>query len=168
MSRRRTNAQMDRDIEIALNKNARYMLVDADTGKDMREAHDIEIKQIQKNRSRKYPEGIDAIELGGGPGSGTRPRVFQVTLRMLNMHQPTRAQRRDPTLPKGETFTCKDRNGKILGTSKSVEGAIQKAPTGSSYAIVRGEYTNDGSHHGPGGHGRQVAVREGGRWQRGF
>ncbi len=81
-------------------------------------------------------------------------------------YKPGRAERADPTLPKGETFACIDRDGKILGTSKSVEGAMAKAPAGSSYALVRGEYVSTGHHYGV-GRGRQMAVREGGRWLRG-
>src|SRR5258706_11630929 len=106
---RKTHAKIDREIEAALNTRARYMLVNVETGKDMREAHEIEIKEIQQNRSRKYPEGRAAIELGGGPGSGTRPRVYEVTLRMIGVHQPTRAQRHDPKLPP-ETYVAKDRH----------------------------------------------------------
>lgn len=37
------------------------------------------------------------------------------------------------------------------------------APNDKSYALVRGEFTSDGTNHGGGG-GRQVAVRESGRW----
>ena len=78
--------------------------------------------------------------------------------------QPTRAQRGNPTLPKGETFACVDRHGKVLGTSKTLQGAMEKAPAGTSYAKVVGEYTSDGHHWGL-GHGRTLATREGRRWQ---
>jgi hypothetical protein len=71
---------------------------------------------------------------------------------------------------KPETFAVMNRDLKILGTSPTIEGAMAKAPAGNSYAIVRGEYTSDGTHWGIGG-GRQVAVREfkpegGLRWYR--
>jgi hypothetical protein len=58
-----------------------------------------------------------------------------------------------------EMFAVMDRDGKILGRSYSVKGAMAMAPDGKSYAIVRGEYTSDGTNWGVGG-GRQVAVRE--------
>jgi hypothetical protein len=77
---------------------------------------------------------------------------------------PTRAQRSNPKLPAGETFSCMDRHGKVLGTSKTIQGAMEKAPAGSSYAKVKGEYTSDGHYWGPGA-GRTIAVREGKRWQ---
>lgn len=157
----KSRAQLDREIEEALNQRARYMLVEADTGKDMREAHEFEIKQIQGGTSKRHPKGHAVLMLGN-----TRSKPYSVTLRLLNVHQPTRRDRRDPTLPKGETFACLDRNGKILGTSTSVEGAMQKAPADKSYAIVCGEYTSNGAHWGT-GKGRQMAVRESGRWQRG-
>lgn len=60
-----------------------------------------------------------------------------------------------------EVFACKDRHGKILGTSRSVRGAMLHAPNDRSYAIVRGEFTSDGSNWGVGG-GKQHAVRENG------
>jgi hypothetical protein len=62
-----------------------------------------------------------------------------------------------------EMFACVDRNGKILGTSRTMQGAMAKAPNNSSYASVSGEWTSDGTHWGV-GKGRRVAVREGGRW----
>lgn len=63
-----------------------------------------------------------------------------------------------------ESFACLDRNGKILGTAYTIQGAMAKAPAGSSYATVRGEWTSDGTHWGV-GKGRVVATREGGsRW----
>jgi hypothetical protein len=78
--------------------------------------------------------------------------------------QPTRAQRANPKLPAGEIFTCMNRHGKVLGTSKTIQGAMQKAPNDKSYAKVNGEYTSDGHHWGP-GRGRSIATREGGKWQ---
>jgi hypothetical protein len=93
-------------------------------------------------------------------------RKISSSLWDADRYKPGRADMRDPTLPKGETFACIDRNGAILGTSKSVEGAMAKAPAGSSYALVRGEYVSTGHHYGV-GRGRQMAVREGGRWIRG-
>lgn len=164
---RKTNTQIDREVEAALNKRARYMLVNAETGKDMREAHEIEIKEIQQNRSRKYPEGRAMIELGGGPGSGTRPRLYEVTLRLLGMHQPTRMQRHDPVLPKGETYTAMDRHGNVVATSTSTAGAMQHADTmmRTGEITVRGEYTSDGHHWGR-GKGRIVALRQSGKWLR--
>jgi len=107
----------------------RYKLVDADTGKDMRDALDFEIAQIRASR-----HGVIPLDLRGG--------TYQVRLR-------------DP----GERFVVMDRNLRILGESKSVQGAMQKAPNDKSYAIVRGEYTSDGRYWGLGG-GRSLAVRE--------
>ena len=63
-----------------------------------------------------------------------------------------------------EMFACKNRHGKILGTSPNYRGAMGHATNDKSYAVVRGEYTSDGTNHGVGG-GRIVAVRENGRWQ---
>lgn len=63
-----------------------------------------------------------------------------------------------------ELFACKDRHGKLIGTSETIAGAMAKAPKDNSYAIVRGEFTSDGMHW-PIGFGRQCAVRELGRWQ---
>ena len=57
-----------------------------------------------------------------------------------------------------------DRHGKVFGTSKTIKGAMEKAPEGKTYAIVKGEYTSDGHHWGP-GRGREIATRERGRWQ---
>lgn len=82
---------------------------------------------------------------------------------VLGEYRPRKQDRRDPTLPKDETFTCVDRNGKVLGTSKTVAGAMQKAPNDRSYASVRGEYVSSGTKFGL-GHGRRMAVRESGRW----
>jgi len=53
MSKSKTKAELDREIEALLNKRARYMLVDATTGKDMREAHDFEIEHIRQNADKK-------------------------------------------------------------------------------------------------------------------
>lgn len=72
-------------------------------------------------------------------------------------HPITRSESEKQIHP--EVFACKDRHGKILGTSRTVRGAMGYAPDDKSYALVRGEYTSDGSNHGVGG-GRQVAVRE--------
>ena len=58
-----------------------------------------------------------------------------------------------------EMFAVMDRDGKILGRSYSVKGAMALAPYDKSYAVVRGEYTSDGTNHGV-GRGRMVAVRE--------
>ena len=165
MAKAKTNAQLDREIEAELNKRARYMLVDAVTGKDMREANEIEIVAIQKNRSPKHPEGRAVIELGGGPGSGTRPKGYEVTLRMIGVHQPTRAQLANPKLPK-ETYAARDRHGNIVATSETVAGAMRHADTmlRTGELTVRGEYTSDGHHWGI-GHGRTLARRaSGGRW----
>jgi len=60
---------------------------------------------------------------------------------------------------KGELYACKDRNGTVLGVAKTVDGAMKHAPNDKTYAIVRGEYTSDGTRHAI-GRGRQVAVRE--------
>lgn len=120
-----------------------------------------EIDQLLRGHKRR----IAHVGFGSAPSSKVTNPTWTKYLE-TQQYKPGRAERRDPTLPKGETFAVKDRNGNILGTSTSVEGAMSKAPAGSSYALVRGEYTSDGSRHGI-GHGRQVAVREGGRWQRG-
>jgi len=58
-----------------------------------------------------------------------------------------------------EVFALKNRSGKILGTSRTIKGAMALAPDDKSYALVRGEYTSDGTNQGV-GRGRQVAVRE--------
>jgi hypothetical protein len=58
-----------------------------------------------------------------------------------------------------EMFAVMDRTGKILGRSYSVKGAMALAPHDKSYAIVRGEFTSEGTNWGV-GRGRQVAVRE--------
>ena len=58
-----------------------------------------------------------------------------------------------------EMFAVMDRHGKIIGTSRSARGAMALAPNDKSYALVRGEYTSEGTKHGV-GRGRQVAVRE--------
>lgn len=77
-------------------------------------------------------------------------------------YKPGRAERRDPTLPKGEMFAVRDRHGKLIGKSFNVQGAMQYAPA-TGNVDVRGEYTSDGQHHGL-GRGRLVASRENGRW----
>ena len=71
-----------------------------------------------------------------------------------------------------ESFTARavGHTGRVLGsvTSTSVDGAMQKADRELPDAwevTVRGEYTSDGTHHGPGG-GRSMAVKEGGKWRR--
>lgn len=58
-----------------------------------------------------------------------------------------------------EMFAVMDRAGKILGRSYTVKGAMAQAPEGKTYAIVRGEFTSEGTNWGV-GRGRQVAVRE--------
>lgn len=100
-------------------------------------------------------------------GFGTYPASkFQSTASWGEQYQPTRSQQRDPKLPKGEIFTLLEaRTLKRLGTSSSVEGAMQKAPAKGD-VFVRGEYTSDGHHWGL-GKGREVAQRENGRWLRG-
>lgn len=110
-------------------KDHRFMLVDDKTGKDMRRAHDFEVDEIQASR-----HGVKALELRGG--------IYSVRLRDLD-----------------EKFTVKDRDGRILGESKTTKGAMAMAPKDKSYAIVHGEYTSDGRYWGLGG-GRQMAVRE--------
>ncbi len=74
-------------------------------------------------------------------------------------YRPRRQDRRDPALPKNETFAAMDRSGKILGTSRSVKGAMEHAPNDKTYATVRGEFTSDGTHWSV-GHGRVMATRE--------
>lgn len=139
---KKSAAQLNREIAEALQlrpagttygsqwpKDRRYMLVDDKTGKDMRRAHDFEVDQIQASR-----HGVKALELRGG--------VYSVRLRDLD-----------------EAFTVKDRDGNVLGESKSAKGAMELAPKDKSYAIVRGAYTSDGRYWGPGS-GRTMAVRE--------
>lgn len=69
-------AQMDREIAEALAESGhgRYMLVDNRTGKDMRIAHDFEVKLIQ---SKRY--GVGILELGGG--YGVPVKLYEVRLR---------------------------------------------------------------------------------------
>lgn len=98
----------------------RYRLVNADTGKDLRDALDFEVAQIRASR-----HGVIPLVLRGG--------TYQVRLR-------------DPD----EKFAVMDRDLNILGTSQSVRGAIEKAPRDRSYALVRGEYTSDGRYWGLG------------------
>ena len=138
----KTKAQLDRDIAEALRsppkgttfgsqwpKDRRYMLVNADTDKIMRPALDFEVDQIHASR-----HGIVALTLRGG--------TYRVKLR-------------DPD----EKFAVMNRDLKIIGESSTVKGAMEKAPKGESYALVRGEYTSDGRYWGL-GQGRQMAVRE--------
>lgn len=106
-----------------------YKLVNADTGEDMRDALDFEIAQIRASR-----HGVIPLALRNG--------TYQVRLR-------------DPD----EKFAVMDRNLRVLGESRSVSGAMQKAPGDKSYALVRGEYTSDGRYWGL-GRGRSMAVRE--------
>ena len=112
------------------------------------------------------PRRIAHIGFGEAPSSKlpTPPRFAE---RMAEMqYKPTRAQRHDPTLPKGEKFTVlAARTLKQLGSSSTIEGAMQKAPPKGD-VLVRGEYTSDGHHWGL-GKGRLVAQRENGRWLRG-
>lgn len=109
------------------------------------------------------PRRIAHVGFGTFPSSKFENPAWEKYLAGRQYH-PTRAHRHDPRLPAGETFACLDRDGVVLGTSKTIAGAMRKAPAGSSYAKVRGEYTSDGKHHGL-GRGRLVAVREGRRWQ---
>jgi hypothetical protein len=130
----KTGKQLDREIAEALHasppqgmthgaqwpKDRRYMLVDADTDKPMRRAHDFAVDQIHASR-----HGIIALALRGG--------TYRVKLR-------------DPD----EKFAVMDRDLKILGESSTVKGAMEKAPKDKSYALVRGEYTSDGRYWGLG------------------
>lgn len=116
----------------------RYKLVDADTGKDMRDALDFEVAQIRASR-----HGVAPLVLRGG--------TFQVKLR-------------DPD----EKFAVMDRKLNVIGQSSSVRGAMDLAPKDKSYAIVRGEYTSDGRYWGLGrGRSlavREFAPQGGFRW----
>ena len=160
-TKKKSPAQLDREIEDLLNKRARYMLVDAATGKDMREAHDFEIEHIQRNANKA---GVASLLLGGGWKNPQRS--YDVKLRLMNVHQPTREQRQDPKLP-AETYTAMDRHGNTVATSSSVSGAMAHADTmmRTGSISVRGEYTSDGHHWGF-GNGRLVAARENGKWRR--
>lgn len=155
MPKARSKAEIDQEIEAFLKQRARYMLVDATTGKDMREAHDFEIDHVQRTADRR---GVSTLRLGGGWKNPER--TYEVRLRLMNVHQPTREQRRDPKLP-AETYTAVDRHGNVVATSPSVAGAMQHADTmmRTGYVSVSGEYTSDGHHWGK-GRGRVVAVRE--------
>jgi hypothetical protein len=62
------------DAEETTPDAGRYMLVDNRTGKDMRIAHDFEVKQIQSKR-----HGIAILELGGG--WNTPAKLYEVRLR---------------------------------------------------------------------------------------
>lgn len=159
---KKTPAQLDREIEALVNQRARYMLVDATTGKDMREAHDFEIEHVQKHGNKS---GVAALELGGGWKNPAR--IYSVKLRLMNVHQPTRAQRHDPKLP-AETYAALDRHGNVVATSKTIQGAMSHADTmmRTGALTVRGEYTSDGTLWGL-GRGRVVASRENGKWLRG-
>lgn len=168
MAKRKTKADLDREIESALNSRARYMLVDATTGKDMREAHDFEIAEVVKNSGvdgEGRPRGRAKLLLGGH--YGVPQRYYDVKLRIIGEHQPARSQMRNPTLP-AETYTAKDRHGNVVATSPTVAGAMSHADkifrTGD--LTVKGEYTSDGHHWGL-GKGRVVAQRRNGRWLRG-
>jgi len=66
--------QLDKEIAEWLAEADRYMLVDNWTGKDMRIAHDFEVKQIQSK-----PYGIAMLELGGG--WKTPAKLYEVRLR---------------------------------------------------------------------------------------
>lgn len=101
-------------------RGRRYMLVNDHTGKDMREAHDFEINEIQKSRF-----GTKQLALQGG--------AYSARLRDMD-----------------EKFTLTDRAGNILGESSTLKGAMSKAPKDESYAAVSGEYTSDGRYWGPG------------------
>jgi hypothetical protein len=74
----KTPKELDDEIAEYLAKAApdagRYMLVDNRTGKDMRIAHDFEVKQIQSKR-----HGIAVLELGGG--WNTPAKLYEVRLR---------------------------------------------------------------------------------------
>jgi len=58
-----------------------------------------------------------------------------------------------------ERFVVMNRNHDILGEGKTMQGAMDRAPKDKSYAVVRGEYTSDGTYWGL-GHGRDMATRE--------
>jgi hypothetical protein len=74
----KTPKELDDEIAEYLAKTApdagRYMLVDNRTGKDMRIAHDFEVKQIQSKR-----HGIAMLELGGGWNAPAK--LYEVRLR---------------------------------------------------------------------------------------
>lgn len=119
-------------------------------------------KQIQRE-IRLLTEGPRHIARVGF-GTHRSSKLDMPTEAYGEQRQPTRAQRANPKLPTGETFTCMDRKGKVLGTSKTVHGAMAHAPKDTSYAKVVGEYTSDGHHWGV-GHGRTVATRDRRTWQ---
>jgi hypothetical protein len=61
MLKPKSTADLDREIKTHLVKRVRYMLVDARTGKDMREALPAEVAHIQKTANRL---GISTLRLG--------------------------------------------------------------------------------------------------------
>lgn len=84
-TKKKSPAQMDREINEALQASGagRYMLVNNQTGKDMRPALDFEVKDLQRRR-----HGIGMLELGG---VGTKPKVYEVRLR--DLQAPKKEQR---------------------------------------------------------------------------
>jgi hypothetical protein len=94
---RKTPAQMDREIAEAMEASGRnrYMLVDNQTGKDMRIAHDFEVKLIQSKRG-----GVAMLELGGG--WNVPVKHFEVRLRDLKA--PKGPARKDVRLSPGTTI----------------------------------------------------------------
>lgn len=107
--------------ELKRRRDARqYVLVDDDTGRDMRRAHDFEVDEIRASR-----HGTKLMELGNPS------RAHRVRLRDTK-----------------ERFSVVQR-GKIEGTSSSVADAMSIAPPAGD-AVVRGEYTSDGQFWGPG------------------
>ena len=79
-TKKKSPAQLDREINEALEASGarRYMLVDNKTGKDMRVAHDFEVKEIQSKR-----HGVAILRLGGGwiAGQDTPAKLYEVRLR---------------------------------------------------------------------------------------
>lgn len=95
-------AQLDREINESLRASGagRYVLVNNQTGKDMRPALDFEVKELQKKRF-----GIGMLELGG---VGMTPKLYEVRLRDLDA--PSKEQRKgkkDIQLPEGTTVKAR-------------------------------------------------------------
>ena len=102
MVTKRSRAQLKREIndELISSGNAKYMLVDNRTGKDMRVAHDFEVKQIQGKRG-----GVGILELGGG--WNTPAKHYEVRLRDLNAPKGRGRARGDIRIPEGTTIKAR-------------------------------------------------------------
>jgi len=76
MATPKSTSDLDREIKAHLTKRTRYMLVDARTGKDMREALPSEVAHIQQTANRL---GISTLRLGHPD------RTYAVKLRSMRV-----------------------------------------------------------------------------------